>query len=539
MGKKVSVKVPKRSGKNLSHRNNFTGQCGTLMPIMCHEPVVGQRTRLSIALDLNLPPLASKTYANIDYKVEAFFVPFRLLFGGFDDWFSGANLRGFVSDARPCVPVLNFPVHDTAGGPTAKSFLAPGTLADMLGNKLYRGAGFESSVPYQCSALPFLAYHHIYDDWYRNPQVQTPVFSRMKPDGTNVLGMTDSPWVIYTSGKSLTNVTANRVQPYNAVLGDGVKVCELRQRNFGFDYFTQATPSPQLGSAPSISITNDTLTISQIRAANSMLQWQERNVIAGPREIDIVKARYGVDLSDGVAQRTVYLGSASFNVYSNGIFQSAPSSATSPATSNPFGSVGAEFGSVSCQGSDLLIDDFIVREPGYIMVIGSLVPRATYSTGIDRKCRRYISGPDDVAEMASPILQNVGNQPIFQYELMNLIPATGDLPVFGYVPRYSEWNVMHDEVHGKFCDGEDLSSFLLQRSFAGAVTQSSSFLSIPTDYLDQIFAVSSDLGFGYWVDCMFDYRVSNCLSDFAIPSLIDPAYEHGDNITVNFGGTSL
>lgn len=113
MGKSVTVKVPKRSGKNLSHRTNFTGQVGTLIPIMCHEPVVGQRSRLSIALDLSLPPLASKTYANLDYKVEAFFVPFRLLFGGFEEWFSGANIRSLASGVRPCAPVIRFPVSGT------------------------------------------------------------------------------------------------------------------------------------------------------------------------------------------------------------------------------------------------------------------------------------------------------------------------------------------------------------------------------------------------------------------------------------------
>lgn len=541
MGKSVTVKVPKRSGKNLSHRSNFTGQVGTLMPIMCHEPVVGQRTHLSIALDLNLPPLASKTYANLDYKIEAFFVPFRLLFGGFEDWFSGANLRGFSAAARPCAPVLSFPVQDTVAGPSARLRLKKGTLSDMLGNKF----NFSQTVPaaaYECSALPYLAYHCIYDSWYRNPQVQTPVFCRILPTGDIPSIVSSAPWRMFNSIQSSAGLNAPRVlssESADVVFTDGVRLTDFRQRNFGFDYFTQATPSPQLGTAPVITISGSSLSISQIRAANSMQLFKERNVIAGPREVDIVKARYGVDLSDSVAQRPIYLGSTSFNVYSRGIYQSQNAVGTSVATSNPFASVGAEYGSVSCNGSDLLIDDFIVREPGYIMVMGSLVPRATYSSGIDIRNRRYITGPDDVAEMASPLLQNIGNEPIYQLQLMGLPPAVGSLPVFGYVPRFSSWNVMVDEVHGKFCDGEDLSSFLLQRSFTGAVSINSSFLQIPTNYLDQIYAVSSDKGFGYWCDVMFDYRVSNCLSDFAVPSLQDPAYEHGQSVSVNFGGTSL
>lgn len=542
MGKSVTVKVPKRSGKNLSHRSNFTGQVGTLMPIMCHEPVVGQRTRLAVALDLNLPPLASKTYANLDYKVEAFFVPFRLLFGGFEDWFSGANLRGVDASVRPCAPVIRFPVSGTGSDAvSARARLAKGTLSDMLGNKVTT-VGLEASTSSaDFSALPYLAYHRIYDDWYRNPQVQTPVFVRTTPAGVPISGVSASPWLFYNSADSHSGVNVSRVissESALAVFYDDVHLTDFRQRNFGFDYFTQATPTPQLGTAPVITISGSSLSISQIRAANSMQLFKERNVIAGPREVDIVKARYGVDLSDGVAQRPVYLGSTSFSVYSRGIYQSQNAVGTSVATSNPFASVGAEYGSVSCNGSDLLIDDFTVREPGYIMVLGSLVPRVTYSTGIDKKNKRYITGPDDVVEMASPLLQNVGNEPIYQYEL-GYTPSSVAPLVFGYVPRYSSWNIMLDEVHGKFCDGEDLSSFLLQRSFDAGTVLSSSFLQIPTDYLDQIFAVGSDKGFGYWCDVMFDYRVSNCLSDFAIPSLQDPAYEHGQPVSVNFGGTSL
>lgn len=542
MGKSVTVKVPKRSGKNLSHRCNFTGQVGTLMPIMCHEPVVGQRSRLAIALDLNLPPLASKTYANLDYKVEAFFVPFRLLFGGFEEWFSGANLRGIQSAVRPCAPALQFNIVGESGA-SARALLARGTLADMLGDKVSPLVLASATQPYVTSALPYFAYHLIYDAWYRNPQVQVELFHQTNVSGNIPYVATRAPWTIFCQTPVSSNpFTTSRIisaTSNDALLADGVSLTSLRQRNFGFDYFTQATPSPQLGTAPVISISGSSLSIAQIRAANSMQLFKERNVIAGPRLVDNVKARYGVDLSDGVAQRPVYLGSASFNVYSRGIYQSQNSVGTSVSTSNPFSSVGAEYGSVSCNGSDLIIEDFTVREPGYIMVIGSLVPRATYSTGIDPKNQRYISGPDDVAEMATPLLQNIGNEPIYQKELNGVYTATETPTVFGYVPRYSRWNIMVDEVHGKFCDGEDLSSFLLQRSFGGSVVLGSSFLQIPTDYLDQIFAVSSDNGFGYWCDVMFDYRVSNCLSDFAIPSLQDPAYEHGQSVSVNFGGTSL
>lgn len=42
--------------------------------------------------------------------------------------------------------------------------------------------------------------------------------------------------------------------------------------------------------------------------------------------------------------------------------------------------------------------------------------------------------------------------------------------------------------------------------------------------------------YGVWLDMDFDCKISDVLSDFAIPSLQDPAYEHGETIVVHRGG---
>ena len=73
--KKVPVAVPNRSGFDKSYRNTLTGKCGTLIPIFCDEVIPNTTVNLDLAMSIQLPPLASETFMNVDYKVEAFFVP--------------------------------------------------------------------------------------------------------------------------------------------------------------------------------------------------------------------------------------------------------------------------------------------------------------------------------------------------------------------------------------------------------------------------------------------------------------------------------
>ena len=45
--------------------------------------------------------------------------------------------------------------------------------------------------------------------------------------------------------------------------------------------------------------------------------------------------------------------------------------------------------------------------------------------------------------------------------------------------------------------------------------------------------------YGCWMDCYFDYKVAQPLAKYSLPSLQDPAYEHGRTITVHKGGSRL
>ena len=244
--KKVPVAVPNRSGFDKSYRNTLTGKCGTLIPIFCDEVIPNTTVNLDLAMSIQLPPLASETFMNVDYKVEAFFVPTRLLMAGYDKWLVGedsfVNSSGVTWTMR--APIVKFRSQDCA----------PGSLADYLGVMYSPGSSSQSATDYSiATAFPFLAYHLIWDDWYRNSLVQKSLYRTQFEATANSTQNSYYPsnMKFFVPRATGSNYILTNTQQFS----DGTNIFILRQRNFGSDYFTMATPSAQNGDAQKVSMT--------------------------------------------------------------------------------------------------------------------------------------------------------------------------------------------------------------------------------------------------------------------------------------------
>lgn len=579
----VSVKVPLRSGFDKSHHSLLTTKVGTITPILVDEIMANSKISLALALSASLPPLAVDTFMKTDVRVEAFFVPMRLLYAGWEDYFcqnapriynndtsSSAN-PPFFKEIVPLMPTCSLqgwvPTPYDPTDPNSHDYdpwgydaVGPGSLADYLGIKgvFTPASGYTAFTTFSLSILPFIAYQLIWDQWYRNTLIQKSAFSKMTNHPANTSGKFYKNFLpsrlpsIAIENLSYASVQGNPAnygsanaaaalssQEWQDAMADFHPFWKLRQRNFGFDYFTNATPDVAFGGDVSVTVTNGAFTIAQLRAANSIQQFRERNNLAGARYADVLAARYGADLSSGVAQRPVLLGTASYPVYSRGVSVSGANAGVT--SSNPFSAnAGAQVGQGYASGSDRIIDNFVANEPGYLFVNATLVPKVTYSSGT----RRYLRhGLNAITDFANPLLQNVGNQEIFAWELTDGGVTSGVAAgIFGYTDRYAEYMTIEDQVHGLITEGCDLAAFASQRYITGQMnfTISSNFLEIPTDYLDNVTVVSGDLSkYGVWMDCDFKYHVSQPLAEYSIPSLQDPAYEHGQSVTIHRGGFRL
>lgn len=537
---KVPVQIPNKSGFDLSHETLFTAKCGTLYPVLVDTLLPNDTISLGHSSQLQLPPMATDFYGRVMGKFEAFFVPFRVLYGGWQDLIThpvnGDNYpNGTTANQKAKVlPTLR----------GLKTDMLSGSLADFLGRKI---DVFSTDAPTATqdvrNPLPFLAYHKIYNDWYRDSRIQQDLFQR----NHTVASSSDTAYFDSLPYQSLYGDSPAIISGDNLNCADGVSALSLRQRNWERDYFTNATPKPQAGDPAQLAFNvadgQGSFTIASLRAANALQQWLERNNIAGYRYGDQIRAQFGIYPADAVTDRAIYLGSHTVDIYNRSVYQqnytTEGSLAGDNTTPNPFLTVGSKYGSPQGVGENSLVDKFTASEHGFIFVMFSIVPRAYYGTG-DRRYLRYARQSD----FAFPLLSGVGDQEIYLSELSNEGTGTPAYDrVFGYTQRFSEYKYMDDEVHGLLRDGQSLSAFALKRSFVQEdVALGTEFLQIPQTFLDQVGAYYGNETdtvntFGAWCDVFFAYKKVSTLPAYSIPTLGDPKDTHTE--VIDNGGKRL
>ena len=509
----VPVYVQDRSGFDLSHENLFTAKVGTLIPASVEEVLPGDVISIGASMSVELPPLATNFKGRVDAKLETFFVPNRIIWAGWQDFITKDMNNYNDTSYPPGYTVANSIPRVSLNSTYAKA----GTLADYLGYKLL---GATQNEGQSVNALPFLAYKKIVDDWYKDTNIQKPFFYNGLDNSGGYFYAAGSP-CLRTSG--VLNVVGTVSQNGSVVGNDGTDLRGLNQRCFAKDYFTTMTTAPQMGAAAELSfsttvddddstITNGSFSIASLRAANSLQKWLERNNIAGTRYYDQILAHFGVLPSDANVSRAVLLGQVTTPVIVNSVMQQAQI-ATNGQASNPYAkTTGAKFGNGVAFDKGRLVDNFEVKEHGFIITIFSLVPHAYYGTGV----RRYLLR-DKSSSFAFPEFANIGDQAVYKQELdvNETVNSTA-----GYNQRYSEYKFHPDEIHGLLRDNESLSSFALQRNFSGFSGVSSTLVTIPTTYMDSVMVTTSGVsGFNAIVDCYFDSKALRVLPEYSLPSL--------------------
>ena len=182
---KVPLQVRGRSGFNKDHRFCATPAVGNLVPVLSDPVIPGTRVSIKGALKAQLFPLATDAFANLDYRLEGFFVPYRVLYGGFEFAVTGKYIDSGQSTDEPSPQMIGtrykaamprLVVHYNDQSERTK--MGAGSLSDYLGYKTGKTPSPAGSANTRYfNLMPFLAYHMIYDQFYRNPIVQKSVFA--------------------------------------------------------------------------------------------------------------------------------------------------------------------------------------------------------------------------------------------------------------------------------------------------------------------------------------------------------------------------
>lgn len=512
--KQVMMPRVPRNLFDLSHDVKLSFDMGELIPIMTMETLPGDSFRIRPEMFLRLAPLVSPVMHNIIADMHFYFVPNRLLWDEWEDFITGKS-------------VVTAPFCD------GMDSVSIGEIGDYLGYKNDVPAAVSTLA---ASAMPIAAYLLIYDEYYRDENLQAEEFIPLVAgDNTSYdAELSNQPkkraWQhdYFTSclpfaqkGTSVTlpllnNDEVDVVQSSTSTNPQLVTTVGGGSLLSG-DVTSEATVAElQAGGTDAwldpngtlvVDINSEAVDIATLRRAFRLQEFLEKDARGGTRYIENVYSHFGVRSSDSRFHRPEYIGGLKSQVVISEVLSQTETLDSMDVTVNPVGQMAGH--GISVGGGRTI--SYRCEEHGWIMGIVSVRPQTAYQQGIHKQFNRFTR-----LDYAFPEFAQIGEQPVTVKELYagSAITSFDDLDtVFGYIPRYSEYKYMNSRVHGSF--KTVLDYWHLGRKFSSIPVLNSNFIECLPD--KRIFADQAEDGiFGHIV---FNMTAIRPLPKFSTPTI--------------------
>jgi len=489
----VAGKRIKRNKFDKSHERKLTMNMGELIPMYLDEIVPGDKFRVKSEIFSRFAPLVAPIMHRINIQTHYFFVPNRLIWEDWEEFITG----GEDGTATPIWPTISIGTGNTANW--SKS-----SLADYLGLPTPEAANPSEK---KVSVLPFRAYHLIWNEYFRDQNLQeaTTLSKASGPDNNPVMFtkknrcwqkdyLTSSlPWA--QRGEEATLPIGNGVPVYKSTSevynadgsapgngGIGTVDGSVNDLLVGQDFADGGNgENGRIENIDSINITAET-SINDLRKSVRLQEWLERQARGGARYIETILSHFNVRSSDARLQRPEFLGGGSTPMQISEVLQNSASiiEGTDPHNNfppSPQGNMAGHGVGASTQNG------FSKRfeEHGFVIGIMSVMPKTAYQQGINRMWTRQ-----DKFDYYWPEFANLGEQEVKNQEVfLSNDPAIQE-ETFGYQSRYAEYKYGQSSVHGDFRD--ELDYWHLGRQFDSQPVLNSSFVEADPD--PRIFAVT-------------------------------------------------
>lgn len=459
-----------------SHDVKTTGSMGQLIPILIEEALPGDSFEMSSEAMFRFAPLNLPIMHRCIMTLHYFYITWRVL------W---PNWQKFITRKEDVEwPWYFQPMTESPTGVQSNDYYTAG----YMGFPTTLTSDPNNRISYPISAGPISAYLKVYDEYYRNPQMQEEKWFELQDgDNTDLFIIPD---------------------PVN----DFTRVHVLRKL-WNRDYFTAALPTPQLGEDSLIPMYNpdwqsefdtefngDTLrgpwqwleadlhtpveetnqlynveevtpelnrttvggaagtpvyldtqtgaaTVRQLRLAVMRQAFMEKLLRTGQRYRDFLKGWWQVDPDPLALDLPVFIGGITGNVVISEVLATAET-VVGESIATPLGAYA---------GQALMIEQgkrfkYYCRDYGFIMGIVCVTPRTSYFQGLGRMWKR--STPDDYPWQE---FAHIGDQAILRREIQLYAvepvgPTTNDDindVEWAYIPRYDEYRWSNDIVSGQ------------------------------------------------------------------------------------------
>nr|DAO48245.1 MAG TPA: major capsid protein [Microviridae sp.] len=536
-----STQIP-RSIFDRSHGYKTTFNSGYLVPFYVDEVLPGDSFKLTATLFARLATPIVPFMDNLYLETFFFFVPTRLVW---DNW------QKFNGEQKNPDDSTDFLIPTVSGMNVSNQ-----TLWD------YFGLPTNVDKVLKVNALPFRAYNLIFNEWFRdeNLQVSLKVPTGDGPDNFSDYNLVRRgkrhdyftsclPWPqkgpgveISLGGSAQVTGDVSLAAQYGSYHVDN-KISSVS--NWSNAYPISFTDPVSLGSKDqnwnlvpktiplSITATEPSdpgkisffagrglvlannlsadlsgatpISINDLRQAFQIQKLYERDARGGTRYTEILRSHFGVISPDARLQRPEYLGGSSARISINPVQQTSATNETTPQ-----GNLAA-YG-VASDSFHGFSKSFV--EHGYVFGFVNVRADLTYQQGLNRMWSRQ--GRFD---FYWPVLAHLGEQAVLNKEIYAQGTADDD-KVFGYQERYAEYRYYPSQITGKFrsTDPQPLDSWHLAQKFSSLPTLSSQFIE-DNPPVERVIAVQDESQFLF--DSYIRLKCARPMPVYSVPGLVD------------------
>lgn len=510
---------------------------GLIYPLYYDEVLPGDTHKVTVSALARLTTLLVPIMDNIYLDWHFFFVPNRLVWS---DWQRMNGEREYPDQSIDVsVPYVHF-------------------TDDVTDSSIFDYMGVPIGVTPadgDVMALPFRAYQLIWNEWFRNENIQASV--NVSKSGTPD---NDTAFTLLPRNKRKDYFTSMLPQPQKGpqlviplggsapVVGTGMSLgltngtdnLGLRFSDGGtYKALTGAANAygetlPKSVSSPGTTFTGDdaigvtkdgtksgliadlsNATASSINALRQAFQLQrllEKDALGGTRYVEFLKAHFGVTSPDARLQRPEFLGSCTMPINVHAVTQTSASVESGTAQGNLAG-VGVANGIQT-----VFTKSFV--EHGMILGLASVRTESTYQYGLPRwfsRRTRY--------DFYLPVLAHLGQQGVLNKELYysgDSATTNLDNEAAGYQERWAEYKYGYNRLSGKMRSNAtgSLDVWHLAQEFSQLPTLNNDFIK-ENPPLARAMAVSEENAPSFLIESLFDVTSVRPMPLYCTPGYID------------------
>ena len=513
-----------------------------MVPIYCDEVLPGDtaRVRLNGLIRMSTPiyPIMDNCYMDTYF----FFVPCRLLWEHWENMFGENDTNYWAEKTEYSTPQC------TIGG---KSGLNNGSIGDYFGLP----TGIKNAI--KVNALPARAYAMIYNEWFRDENVEAPIMLGYKKTDTGFAVDDPAKTTAYANSPSQTSGT-NEAALYSMKPAKAGKF---------HDYFTSCLPSPLkndpveislTGNAPVklytdnelkvtrpdlyyITLNNDgevfnasaggkkpasiagddktayigtdlssvnAISIQDLRMAIALQHIFEADARNGTRYREFLSGTWGVTSPDSRLQIPEYIGGQRIPINVNQVVQTSQTDTT---TGQALGNTAA-YSLTTCSKQMV---DYAATEYGYIIGLAVVRVEHSYQQGLATKWTR-----GGRFTYYDPRLAALGEQPVYNREIY----AQGtpeDNEIFGYQEAWADYRYKPSYVTGEMRSNyqTSLDAWHYADDYDEPPRLSAEWIQEGTQNIDRTIAVTSAKSHQFLCDFYFTEEWYREMPIYSIPGI--------------------